>query len=153
MQFVRVLIQRSSRFVAALVIAIAMPALALDEEGSRAGRVASVQGALSHKADDAAAWVPVEQNYPVAEGASLALAPGGRAEIDYGGGLFRLDGGTEVRVTRLTDHDFALFVGVAMSITAFPVLARILTDRGLSKTPIGRRSLIAPVPLSVSRSM
>ncbi|HKU87539.1 MAG TPA: DUF6600 domain-containing protein, partial [Casimicrobiaceae bacterium] len=30
--------------------------------------------------------------------------------IDYGGGLFRLDGGTEVRVTRLADHDFALFV-------------------------------------------
>ena len=25
---------------------------------------------------------------------------------------------------------FALFLGVAMSITAFPVLARILTDRG-----------------------
>jgi Family of unknown function (DUF6600) len=111
MQFARVLIQRSSRFVAALVIAIAMPALALDDEGSRAGRVASVQGTLSHKADDAAAWMPVEQNYPVAEGAILALAPGGRAEIDYGGGLFRLDGGTEVRVTRLTDHDFALFVG------------------------------------------
>jgi hypothetical protein len=112
MQFARgILIQRSSRFVAALVMAIAMPALALDDDGSRAGRVASVQGTLSHKADDEAAWVPVSQNYPVAEGASLALAPGGRAEIDYGGGLFRLDGGTEVRVTRLTDHDFALFVG------------------------------------------
>jgi Kef-type K+ transport system membrane component KefB len=32
---------------------------------------------------------------------------------------------------------FALFVGVAMSITAFPVLARILTDRGMQKTPLG----------------
>jgi Kef-type K+ transport system membrane component KefB len=32
---------------------------------------------------------------------------------------------------------FALFMGVAMSITAFPVLARILTDRGLDKTEIG----------------
>jgi Kef-type K+ transport system membrane component KefB len=32
---------------------------------------------------------------------------------------------------------FALFLGVAMSITAFPVLARILTDRGISKTPLG----------------
>src|SRR5262245_11369973 len=36
---------------------------------------------------------------------------------------------------------FALFVGVAMSITAFPVLARILTDRGISTTPLGRLSL------------
>jgi Kef-type K+ transport system membrane component KefB len=32
---------------------------------------------------------------------------------------------------------FALFVGVAMSITAFPVLARILTDRGMQRTPVG----------------
>jgi Kef-type K+ transport system membrane component KefB len=32
---------------------------------------------------------------------------------------------------------FALFVGVAMSITAFPVLARILRDRGIQKTRIG----------------
>ncbi len=33
---------------------------------------------------------------------------------------------------------FALFMGIAMSITAFPVLARILEDRGLSKTTLGR---------------
>jgi len=32
---------------------------------------------------------------------------------------------------------FALFVGVAMSVTAFPVLARILTDRGLQKSTLG----------------
>jgi Kef-type K+ transport system membrane component KefB len=32
---------------------------------------------------------------------------------------------------------FALFLGVAMSVTAFPVLARILTDRRLSRTPLG----------------
>jgi Kef-type K+ transport system membrane component KefB len=32
---------------------------------------------------------------------------------------------------------FALFMGVAMSITAFPVLARILTDRGATTTPLG----------------
>jgi Kef-type K+ transport system membrane component KefB len=32
---------------------------------------------------------------------------------------------------------FALFLGVAMSITAFPVLARILTDRRIHKTPLG----------------
>ncbi len=32
---------------------------------------------------------------------------------------------------------FVLFLGTAMSITAFPVLARILTDKGLIHTPIG----------------
>jgi Kef-type K+ transport system membrane component KefB len=36
---------------------------------------------------------------------------------------------------------FALFMGVAMSITAFPVLARILTDRGMTRTPLGAIAL------------
>jgi Kef-type K+ transport system membrane component KefB len=32
---------------------------------------------------------------------------------------------------------FALFIGAAMSVTAFPVLARILTDRGMNHTRLG----------------
>jgi len=32
---------------------------------------------------------------------------------------------------------FALFMGVALSITAFPVLARILGDAGIDRTPLG----------------
>lgn len=32
---------------------------------------------------------------------------------------------------------FALFMGAAMSVTAFPVLARILADRGMTGTPLG----------------
>lgn len=36
---------------------------------------------------------------------------------------------------------FALFLGAAMSVTAFPVLARILSERGLQRTPIGAITL------------
>jgi Kef-type K+ transport system membrane component KefB len=36
---------------------------------------------------------------------------------------------------------FALFLGISMSITAFPVLARILQERGLSKTQLGGMAL------------
>ncbi|MEV1250033.1 cation:proton antiporter [Nonomuraea sp. NPDC050022] len=36
---------------------------------------------------------------------------------------------------------FTLFFGISMSITAFPVLARILSDRGMSRTPVGVMSL------------
>ncbi|HQQ94665.1 MAG TPA: cation:proton antiporter [Bacteroidia bacterium] len=32
---------------------------------------------------------------------------------------------------------FALFMGIAMSITAFPVLARIIRERGMAKSPLG----------------
>jgi len=36
---------------------------------------------------------------------------------------------------------FALFMGISMSITAFPVLARILQERCLSKTPLGSTAI------------
>jgi K+:H+ antiporter len=36
---------------------------------------------------------------------------------------------------------FALFIGIAMSITAFPVLARILSERGLTETDLGNTAI------------
>lgn len=36
---------------------------------------------------------------------------------------------------------FALFLGISLSVTAFPVLARILTDRGMHKTRLGSLAL------------
>jgi Kef-type K+ transport system membrane component KefB len=38
-------------------------------------------------------------------------------------------------------HAFALFMGIAMSITAFPVLARILADQNLMTTPLGSTAM------------
>ncbi|MFD7033236.1 cation:proton antiporter [Streptomyces sp. NPDC059917] len=45
----------------------------------------------------------------------------------------------ELRVDGLLEP--ALFLGVAMSITAFPVLARIIDERGLNKSPLGALAL------------
>ncbi|WP_227980658.1 cation:proton antiporter [Nocardia spumae] len=55
--------------------------------------------------------------------------------------------GSGVAVTVLLRHEtgnrvhFALFVGCALAVTAFPVLARILHDRNLVRTEIGQLSL------------
>jgi Kef-type K+ transport system membrane component KefB len=38
-------------------------------------------------------------------------------------------------------HSFALFMGIALSITAFPVLARVIEERGLTRTPLGSTAL------------
>ncbi len=38
---------------------------------------------------------------------------------------------------------FALFIGISMSITAFPVLARILQERGLTRTTLGSTAITA----------
>ncbi len=41
----------------------------------------------------------------------------------------------------VTFWPFALFVGVSMAVTAFPVLARILVDFGLLRTPLGAMAM------------
>ncbi|GAB1823607.1 cation:proton antiporter [Herbidospora sp. RD11066] len=43
----------------------------------------------------------------------------------------------------VSTFEFALFLGGALSLTAFPMLARILYERGLQNSPIGRLTLVA----------
>ncbi|MEV0231584.1 cation:proton antiporter [Nonomuraea sp. NPDC050786] len=43
----------------------------------------------------------------------------------------------------VSPFQFALFVGGALSLTAFPMLARILYERGLENSPLGRLTLLA----------
>jgi Kef-type K+ transport system membrane component KefB len=45
---------------------------------------------------------------------------------------------------------FALFLGVSMSVTAFPVLARILSDKGLHKTDLGMLALTCAAVVDVT---
>lgn len=47
----------------------------------------------------------------------------------------------EMATPGISFTNFALFFGVSMSVTAFPVLARILADKGLTKTPMGSLAL------------
>ena len=47
----------------------------------------------------------------------------------------------EFSVNNISFTAFALFIGLAMSITAFPVLARILSDSKLTRTELGTQAL------------
>lgn len=47
----------------------------------------------------------------------------------------------EFAAAQTTFLSFALFIGISMSITAFPVLARIVQEKGLSKTHLGTVSI------------
>jgi Kef-type K+ transport system membrane component KefB len=47
----------------------------------------------------------------------------------------------ELAGSRATFTTFALFMGISMSITAFPVLARIIRERGLTHTPLGNTAI------------
>ena len=47
----------------------------------------------------------------------------------------------EIAAAGIPFTGFSLFMGVSMSVTAFPVLSRILADLGLSQTPLGVTAL------------
>ncbi len=55
-------------------------------------------------------WQSIGVNYPVASGDNLWVGNGGRAEVDFGAGQFRLAGDSNIHLSRLDDRQFALFV-------------------------------------------
>ncbi len=106
---------RSLRLLTALfacAISFAAPAaLAQDDGAARVARIADVQGLLYHApADRADDWSEIGRNFPIADGDNLWVARDGRAEIDYGGGQFRLAGETNLHVSRLDERQLALFI-------------------------------------------
>ena len=99
------------------VLAVALCALAAgyasaqDDLPGRVGRVAELGGELFLAPQDKPdGWSPIGLNYPVTNGDNLWVGNDGRAEIDFGGGQFRLAGGTNLHVSRLDDRQFAIFV-------------------------------------------
>lgn len=74
--------------------------------------------------------------------ASLLAASGIVPAFTLGAGAAALYHGS-LAVDGVSVWEFMLFVGGALSITAFPMLARILQDRGIADTPIGRLTLVA----------
>jgi Kef-type K+ transport system membrane component KefB len=69
------------------------------------------------------------------------------ATVSLGSILLPFAGGAALALTLIDNHPgahrlgFVLFIGAAMSVTAFPVLARILTDRRMHKTALGGLAL------------
>ena len=114
------------RILLGLWLALAAGAAAAQAEGDlpgRAGRLADIGGqvylASEERAED---WVEALRNYTVTTGDNLWVAGDGRAEIDYGGGQFRLAGDTNVHVARLDDRILALFVAQGRVIVRLRVL-------------------------------
>jgi len=82
-----------------------------DDLPGRVGRLAEFGGQILFSTQNPPEdWEPVGTNYPITSGANLWASTDGRAEIDYGGGQFRLAGDTNVHVARLDDRQLTLFV-------------------------------------------
>src|SRR5690606_12765696 len=95
-----------SRMLAAAMFALAGASVALaqdlgphEELPVRVGRLADLDGDVYVSSGrDAQDWIEALRNYTVVSGDNLWVSSGGRAEIDYGGGQFRLDGDTNVHI-------------------------------------------------------
>jgi hypothetical protein len=99
--------------LAALLLAVAPFAARADDDDlpGRVGRIAEFAGQLYlAPQDNASEWAAIGINYPIASGDNLWVSGEGRAEVDYGGGQFRLAGDTNLHVSRLDDRQLALFV-------------------------------------------
>ncbi len=132
--------------LAALCAALfALAALAQDvaETPARVGRVALVDGKLFHTPPGGAdAWTEIGVNVPIAEGDDLWTDAGSLAEVDYGGGQFRLAGQTNLHVSRLDDHEFALFIASGSVIVRVRYLEA--GDRVIVDTPSTQAALARP---------
>ena len=131
--------------LAALLLAVAPFAARADDDDlpGRVGRIAEFAGQLFHAPqDNAGEWAAIGINYPIASGDNLWVSGDGRAEIDYGGGQFRLAGDTNLHVSRLDDRQLALFVAQGRLIVRVRVLDT--GDAAHIDTPNTQITLIRP---------
>jgi hypothetical protein len=143
---------RALAWLAALLVALAALAARADDESSggaddslpaRVGRIANLQGPLYHARDESAGeWAEIGLNYPVAQGDNLWVDRDGHAEVDYGGGEFRLAGDTNVHVSRLDERQLALFIAAGRVIVRVRVLD--VDDRVRIDTPTTQIALARP---------
>ena len=91
--------------LAIVLVAGASTARADDDLPGRVGRIADFAGQLYLSAPDRPDdWTAIGINYPITSGDNLWVSSDGRAEVDYGGGQFRLAGDTNLNVVRLDDR-------------------------------------------------
>ncbi len=111
-------------WLAALIVSLA-PLIAHADEDTpgRVGRIAEYAGQLYVSPEDRATeWASIGLNYPVASGDNLWVSGDGRAEVDYGGGQFRLAGDTSLHVSRLDEAQLSLFIAQGRIIVRVRVL-------------------------------
>jgi hypothetical protein len=107
----------------ALLAGVALAQDADDSPPARVGRIAIVLGDLYIAPQDRSEeWAAIGANHPIATGDNLWVSGEGRAEVDYGGGRFRLGPDSNVHVSRLDDAEVALFVAQGRLVVRVRVL-------------------------------
>ena len=96
---------------ALLLVGPSLASAQSDDLPARVGRLADLGGSVYISTEERPEdWVEALRNATLTSGDNLWVSGDGRAEIDYGGGQFRLAGNTNLHVARLDDRVLALFL-------------------------------------------
>src|SRR3954462_12046830 len=95
------------RFIALLALALASLSAAAQELPGRVGRVSFTEGSVAVYQDPEIGWEKADVNSPLTSENSLWTEPDARAELRVSAVALRLDGGTQLDVSRLDDDVLA----------------------------------------------
>jgi hypothetical protein len=97
-----------SRSIVTLILAIAglaaSAAASWADPPARVGRLSAIDGTVSMHMSDEDQWSPAAVNYPATTGSAFWTEPQSRAELRIGPTAIHLDGGTELDIVALDDH-------------------------------------------------
>ncbi len=116
------------QYLAIALVSLSSAGAALADPSGRVGRLV-VQGGEVMIAQAGGEWRSVAYNYPVVAGDNLYVAPGGRAEVDFGSGMVWLSGGSTVYFEQLDDHSLRARLGDGQMIVRVRELDRGETAR------------------------
>jgi hypothetical protein len=98
----------SALFLTAL---LAVPMTGFADPPARVGRLAESGGSVYlANGDTGGEWRAIGMNQPLTSGDSLYVAPGGRAEVEFGSGYLRFAGDTNVHLSALDDQRISISV-------------------------------------------
>jgi len=117
------------------IAATAIPAAAQDIPG-RVGRLAYLEGSVGAYHDPQIGWEQAFVNSPITSENSVWTEPGARAELQLGGTALRLDGATQLDISRLDDTLFD--AAVVRGTVGLRVRYKQRDDRYVISTPQAR---------------
>src|SRR5438132_6088762 len=117
------------------IAATAIPAAAQDIPG-RVGRLAYLEGSAGAYHDPQIGWEQAFVNSPITSENSVWTEPGARAELQLGGTAVRLDGATQLDISRLDDLVFD--AAVVRGSVGLRVRYKQRDDRYVISTPQAR---------------
>lgn len=136
------MLQSMHKFLLALTMAVALPAMAQSDPPARVGRLAHIENQVDFRVDRSDQGGPATLNWPISSGAVLETGQRGRAEVWIGSTAYRLADDSQIEFSVVDDAR----VDVRMNggSLAVSILDRDQVDDVVISTPDGNIRFLTP---------